>query len=64
MRIELKRDQELIFKKFEVNYHSINFLPFMSCSFTYKDQRTFVTFHFACPMTQKSLNFVKERGTY
>jgi hypothetical protein len=44
--------------------HPLLFLCFLCCSFTCDDQRTFVALQFAHPMTQKSLNLVKELEEY
>jgi hypothetical protein len=60
MRLELKKGLELFFQFFKGKLSLILLLCFLRCSFTSDVQRTFVTFQFAHPMTQKLLNLIKE----
>jgi hypothetical protein len=62
--LELERDLELFFQKSRSKLSFVLPLCFLSYSFTSDSQRTFVTLQFAHPMTQKSLNLIKEREIY
>jgi len=59
MKLKLERALELFFHK-HLKQTIIHSLCFLDCSFTFDIQKTFVVLQFASPMTQKSLNLVKE----
>ncbi len=61
MGLELERG---LVKKCETNYHSSSSLPVFPVLLLYLYQRTIVALQFAHPMTQKSLNLVKELEEY
>jgi hypothetical protein len=60
MNLELESSLELFFQTFESKLSLILFLCFLHCSFTSDTERTFETLQFAHPMTQKSLDLIKE----
>ncbi len=65
MRLEFTRSLELFFpKKWKETVTHPFPLFFLCCSFTFDNQRIFVTLQFAHPMTPKSLNLAKELGEY
>ncbi len=61
MGLERKKAQEFFFPKHLSKLSLILFLRFLNCSFNSAAERiTLVALQFACPMTQKSLNLIKE----
>jgi len=64
MRLKLKWGIELFFQKIWSKLSLILFLCLLRCSFTSETQRKFVTLQFAHPMTQKSLNLIKQWVKY
>jgi hypothetical protein len=63
MRPELKTVLEpfLLFLKIKLNYHSSFSCVFFVAALLRMLKEHLLTLHFACPMTQKSLNLVKKQ---